>query len=47
MSKLQEAAKPTWFVCASADAELDELLDYAYFTREIDKSFARMGLIEA
>jgi adenylosuccinate lyase len=25
--------------------ELDELFDYAYFTREIDKSFARMGLL--
>jgi adenylosuccinate lyase len=29
------------------DADLDELFDYGYFTREIDKSFARMGLIEA
>jgi adenylosuccinate lyase len=27
------------------DAELDEIFDYAYYTREVDKSFARMGLI--
>jgi len=27
-------------------AELDALFDYASFTREVDKSFARMGLIE-
>jgi adenylosuccinate lyase len=27
-------------------AELDELFDYAYFTREVDKSFARLGLIK-
>ena len=26
-------------------AELDALFDYAYFTREVDKSFARMGLL--
>jgi adenylosuccinate lyase len=26
--------------------ELDELLDYTYFTREVDKSFARMGLLQ-
>ena len=28
-------------------SDLDALLDYAYFTREVDKSFARMGLLEA
>ncbi len=28
-------------------AELDALFDYAWFTREVDKSFARMGLLEA
>jgi adenylosuccinate lyase len=28
-------------------AELDAIFDYGYFTREVDKSFARMGLIEA
>jgi adenylosuccinate lyase len=27
------------------DAELDEIFDYAYYTLEVDKSFARMGLI--
>ena len=27
--------------------DLDELLDYAYFTREVDKSFARMGLLQS
>ena len=27
-------------------AELDAIFDYAYFTREVDKSFARMGLID-
>ncbi len=26
-------------------AELDAIFDYAYFTREVDKSFARMGLL--
>jgi len=26
-------------------AELDELFNYGYFTREVDKSFARLGLI--
>jgi adenylosuccinate lyase len=26
-------------------AELDALFDYSYFTREVDKSFARMGLL--
>ena len=26
--------------------ELDQIFDYAYFTREVDKSFARMGLIQ-
>jgi adenylosuccinate lyase len=26
-------------------ADLDVIFDYAYFTREVDKSFARMGLI--
>ena len=29
------------------DAELDELFDYRYFTREVDKSFARMGLLQS
>ena len=28
-------------------AELDTIFDYAWFTREVDKSFARMGLLEA
>ncbi len=28
-------------------AELDALFDYGYFTREVDKSFARVGLLEA
>jgi adenylosuccinate lyase len=28
-------------------AELDALFDYSWFTREVDKSFARMGLLEA
>ena len=28
-------------------AELDAIFDYSYFTREVDKSFARMGLLEA
>jgi adenylosuccinate lyase len=28
-----------------APAELDALFDYSYFTREVDKSFARMGLL--
>jgi adenylosuccinate lyase len=27
-------------------AELDAIFDYSYYTREVDKSFARMGLIE-
>jgi adenylosuccinate lyase len=27
-------------------AELDEIFDYGYYTREVDKSFARMGLIK-
>jgi adenylosuccinate lyase len=27
-----------------SERELDEIFDYAYFTREVDKSFARMGL---
>jgi adenylosuccinate lyase len=27
--------------------ELDDIFDYGYYTREVDKSFARMGLIEA
>jgi adenylosuccinate lyase len=27
-------------------AELDAIFDYTYFTREVDKSFARMGLAE-
>jgi adenylosuccinate lyase len=27
-------------------ADLDRLFDYSYFTREVDKSFARMGLAE-
>jgi adenylosuccinate lyase len=27
--------------------ELDSLFDYGYYTREVDKSFARMGLIPA
>jgi adenylosuccinate lyase len=26
-------------------SQLDEIFDYSYFTREIDKSFARMGLL--
>ena len=26
-------------------AELDAIFDYTYFVREVDKSFARMGLI--
>jgi adenylosuccinate lyase len=26
-------------------AELDQIFDYGYFTREVDKSFARMGLL--
>jgi adenylosuccinate lyase len=26
-------------------SKLDEIFDYGYFTREVDKSFARMGLI--
>jgi adenylosuccinate lyase len=26
-------------------AELDQIFDYDYFTREVDKSFARMGLL--
>jgi adenylosuccinate lyase len=25
--------------------ELDDLFDYGYFVREVDKSFARMGLL--
>jgi hypothetical protein len=25
--------------------ELDAIFDYTYFVREVDKSFARMGLI--
>jgi adenylosuccinate lyase len=28
-------------------AELDTIFDYAWFTREVDKSFARMGLLSA
>jgi hypothetical protein len=28
-----------------AAVELDKLFDYTYFVREVDKSFARMGLI--
>jgi adenylosuccinate lyase len=28
-----------------ASAELDEIFDYGYFVREVDKSFARMGLL--
>ena len=28
-----------------APAELDALFDYSYFTREVDKSFARIGLL--
>jgi adenylosuccinate lyase len=28
-----------------SDAELDEIFDYGYYTREVDKSFARMGLL--
>jgi adenylosuccinate lyase len=28
-------------------ADLDAIFDYAYYTREVDKSFARLGLIEA
>ena len=28
-----------------SSAELDALFDYAYFVREVDKSFARMGLL--
>ncbi|HWO73637.1 MAG TPA: adenylosuccinate lyase [Dehalococcoidia bacterium] len=28
-----------------SELELDALFDYAYFTREVDKSFARMGLL--
>jgi adenylosuccinate lyase len=27
-------------------AELDEIFDYSYYTREVDKSFARMGLVD-
>jgi adenylosuccinate lyase len=27
--------------------ELDAIFDYAWFTREVDKSFARLGLLEA
>jgi adenylosuccinate lyase len=30
-----------------ADRELDDIFDYGYFVREVDKSFARMGLAEA
>jgi adenylosuccinate lyase len=26
-------------------AELDAIFDYTYFVREVDKSFARMGLL--
>ncbi|HWC29479.1 MAG TPA: adenylosuccinate lyase [Dehalococcoidia bacterium] len=29
------------------DMELDAIFDYGYFVREVDKSFARMGLLEA
>ena len=29
-----------------AASELEAIFDYAYFTREVDKSFARMGLIK-
>jgi len=28
-----------------SESELDALFDYAYFTREVDKSFARLGLL--
>ena len=27
-------------------SDLDAIFDYAYYTREVDKSFARLGLIE-
>ncbi len=30
-----------------APDELDAIFDYAYYTREVDKSFARLGLMEA
>jgi adenylosuccinate lyase len=30
-----------------SQAELDAIFDYTYYVREVDKSFARMGLLEA
>ena len=30
-----------------SSSELDELFDYGYYTRYVDETFARLGLIEA
>jgi adenylosuccinate lyase len=39
-------AEETEVAARLSPAELEALFDYAYYTREVDKSFARMGLLK-